>query len=555
MSRKGIHTLIIALFASLFSCQYYGQNLDTISKESFGVSGSIGGHVTIYDINGAPNRRDPFYWQLSAKLNIKAAGVAIPFSFTLNQQQRTFTQPFNQFGLSPKYKWITLHLGFRTLRFSDFSLNGNMFLGAGAEITPPKTKLKLKGFYGRFAKSVDNYYVDGLLVGTPTYERWGWGTQATYGPATNNVSLQIFKAADDPNSISGFENDVAVRPSENMVVGIATHQKLSTKLSFDAELDWSAYTKDIRVDKSEVPGYRFMTGLGSLFHTNNTSHFNKAMKANLSYRFGLSTVRFGFRHIDPEYKSMGSIYLNNDFQDITLNYGTHLFDNKVTLALTGGLQRNNLDKELVTRLTRLITGINANYSPTDELNISLNFSNYSATTKMVETIVEDTLRYVQVTKNIAFRTSYTLLKGEHKHNFHIGLGAQDAKINGVTNANFYNATGGWQYGLAKINLTTAVGLTSSKTVTEVSDNSNIGPTVSVNKRFLHNKMVTGLVFSSLLSYSYGERNGVIQNVKLNASYKPSKKHHFYGNIGYAIRNTTIANYNEFLSTIGYNFYF
>lgn len=552
------YLLLLSLLSSVSCFEIKAQNLDNISKKSFGISGSIGGHVTFYDVNGIANRRDPFFWQTSANLNIKALGVNIPFSMTLNQQQRTFTQPFNQFGLSPTYKWLTLHLGYRTLRFSDFSLNGNMFLGIGAEVKIPETKFTVKGFYGRFAKSIDNYYQDGLIVGIPTYERWGWGTKVEYGDRKHHYAVQVFKAKDDATSLNGFENDVSVRPSENLVFGLSTRQQISNNLKLDAEIDWSAFTKDIRVNEYTGDNQVFLSRLGGLYSYNSSSSFNKAMKANVSYSFkNTSMVSLSFRHIDPEYQSMGSIYLNNDFQDIRLNYATRFIDNKLSFSTSAGLQRNNLDKNQTTSLIRLIGGINTSYAPIKELNFSLNLSNYSATSKMVETLVEDTLQYVQVTNNINFRTTYTILRNEdkNKHNLYTNVGYQNARINGNTNANFYNASLGWQYAVTPLNLNTGIGLTSSRTITEAADNSNVGPTATINKRMLHNKLIMGFVYSHLFSFSYGQSNGMIQNIRYNASFSPNKHHKFYGNFGYVIRNTTILKYNELITTIGYNFFF
>ena len=73
-------------------------------KEHVTIGGGIGVSTAFYSSFGAPAQRDPFYWQVSGSLDLTIGQVSLPFSGTLNQQDRSFTQPFNQYGVSPKYK-------------------------------------------------------------------------------------------------------------------------------------------------------------------------------------------------------------------------------------------------------------------------------------------------------------------------------------------------------------------------------------------------------------------------------------------------------------------
>jgi hypothetical protein len=112
----------LTFFSTIITLSVLSQDLDKIKKEDLvQVSGSLGSMGTYY--NG-PSERSPFFWQLQANLNISTPLLSIPLSFVLSQQQQAFgypIQPFNQYGLSPKYKAVKLHLGYRTMRFSEFS--------------------------------------------------------------------------------------------------------------------------------------------------------------------------------------------------------------------------------------------------------------------------------------------------------------------------------------------------------------------------------------------------------------------------------------------------
>ena len=131
----------------------------------------------------------------------------------------------------------------------------------------------------------------------------------------------------------------------------------NNNLSFDSEIDWSAYTNNIRNPETVIQGYSYLNNLGSLFYANNTTTFNNAVSTNLKYTKNNIGLKFGYRRIAPEYKTMGSVYLNNDFEDLTSSLAYKLLKNKLNFNLTGGLQRNNLNSDKVTEMLRKIYAI------------------------------------------------------------------------------------------------------------------------------------------------------------------------------------------------------
>jgi hypothetical protein len=58
------------------------QNLEQIGKkEPVKVSGAFAATGTVYDASGIQNRRDPFYWMLSANLNFDIWRLHSVFSY------------------------------------------------------------------------------------------------------------------------------------------------------------------------------------------------------------------------------------------------------------------------------------------------------------------------------------------------------------------------------------------------------------------------------------------------------------------------------------------
>lgn len=529
-----------------------------LAKGQSSISGSAGFVGTFYHVDGIEARRDPFFWQFNANLNISANGVAIPFSATLSQQQRSFTQPFNQFGLSPKYGAFKTHLGFRSMRFSEFSLNGNQFMGAGVEFKPKNGIVSAKALVGRFAKAVDGYYSDGLVIGEPSFERWGYGANVNVGTDKNNVGLVFFRAKDNENSIPGFEGDATVKPGENLVVGINTKQKISKEWSFDGEIDWSAYTLDSRIPETVLEGYSYINNLGGLLKANSTTSLAKAMNANLNYKSKVFTAKLAYRRIDPNYRTMGSVYLNNDFEDITLKLSSKLLKSKVMLSATGGLQRNNLLDTKVSEMIRLIGSFSASYVPNENWNFTGSYANYNTQTRMAlitTDIQQDTLRYAQISENGSLRATRNLKLGDNRGSIFGMVTYQQAKINGETNTEFKGANVGVNYSITKLRFNAALSISLNENITPTTDIYAFGPNLALSKSIFHSKCTVSWSNSLLQSSSQGTSTGLIINSKLAAKYKLNKAHTFLSSVGMAQRNDPTKKYTEIIATVGYKFNF
>jgi len=266
-----VYTRIYVLFL-FYSVSVEAQDLSKIDKKNpVKISGGIQATQTFYHADGIANRRSPYFWMLNANLNINVLGVlSVPLSATLSQQQKSYTQPFNQFGISPRYKSVTAHLGYRSMQFSEYTLGGNIFLGGGLEVTPSNSWLKVSAMYGRFAKAVSVAETQGFSSGQPAFERLGYGGKITIGKKINSsADLILFRGKDQYASIpSAISDSFGLKPAENLVVGIVTRQSIAENIVFDIEYTMSAYTEDTRMDQEDIGTFRIMNNVGSLFTTN-----------------------------------------------------------------------------------------------------------------------------------------------------------------------------------------------------------------------------------------------------------------------------------------------
>ena len=129
------------------------QDLTHFKENKSSVHGSVAATGIFYNSRGITPRKTPFSYVLNGNLVVNLKGFILPFSFTYSDRNKSFRQPFNQFGLSPKYKWITLHLGYRNINFSKYVLGGHTIFGAGIELNPGK--FRFGAVYGRLRKSTN----------------------------------------------------------------------------------------------------------------------------------------------------------------------------------------------------------------------------------------------------------------------------------------------------------------------------------------------------------------------------------------------------------------
>ena len=164
---------IVVFFLLAASIPAFSQDLSSLSgQDPFRINGSVTAKLQFYGTDKENPSRSPFMWYLQGNPVITVYGIVLPFSFRVSEQQRDFRQPFNQFGVSPYYKWVKLHLGYRSHNWSTYSLAGHSIAGAGLELTPGKFQVGLAT--GRLLKPVK--YIDNpenIKVQTPAYNDQG----------------------------------------------------------------------------------------------------------------------------------------------------------------------------------------------------------------------------------------------------------------------------------------------------------------------------------------------------------------------------------------------
>lgn len=543
-------------------------DLDRLGKAKlFDYNGSLSANGVFYE--GTANRQ-AFTYFLNGNLNFNIAEVYnVPFSFAYTNQNFDFSSPFklNRLSISPSYKWITLHIGDAAMTFSPYTLSGHQFTGVGVDLAPPGP-FKISAMYGRFLRAVE-YNVDEPNQQT-AYLRRGFGLKTSYAFDQLDLGLIFFKGFDDENSLrEPFPTELGLTPKDNAVVSLSTDVRVKEKINIRMEYAISGITEDVRVnDESEGKGLLLF-----FLNENITTNYTNAFNASIDYSMGNGTLGGAYERIDPNYRTFGAYYFNNDLENITVNASQTIFDNKLNIGVNAGLQRDNLDDSKASAMKRLVSAINLNYTPTEKLGINGSFSNFQSYTNIRDQFDYinqtneldnlDTLNYRQISKKANLGINYTVKQTETRNDrAHINLVYQDSNEGqegkSIENSGnqFYNGSASYALGYPQQSLTITVAANTSYTKTGETDTGlTLGPTLGVAKQFFDKKLRSNFSASYNTSFTNGEQQNQFYNLRLGGNYAWKEGHNFTLNILSLFRNTVQTNTTDFTTTFGYTYTF
>lgn len=552
----------------MFMGHSYGQSLNLKGKKPFEISGSLSFNTQFYAVNGIENRRQPFTWYLNGTPTIKLYGISIPFSFTVSEQERSFSQPFNRYGASPTYKWIKLHAGYRSVRFSDFTLGSANFLGGGIELTPKKLRL---GFvYGEFKRRV---FEDSLKDNArysyirPTYQRLGFGGKIGYGSSRSFLDISFFKAEDVQKSIYTPSVRSGVKPMENLSLGIKTRFGFfKNKLAFDADIAGSALTYDTRLNDLDLSDRR-LKPVSGLLTLNSTTTYFKAVKTSGMYRARKSNFRLDYQRIDPGYLSLGSYFFQNDIEQITFSPAASLLKNKISFTGSLGMSRDNLNKKKSMTTYRKVGSLNLMIRPDQNLSIGLGYTNFGVSSgRGLADSFNDSLSVSVI--NSSLTGNLTQSFGSKFRRQSIGLNLSTQNTNDYSQ--FSSAVSGTSSLVSSLNYSLSIPaekLSASGSLSYISlqmmnrNMRNIGPAFTIAKTWKNGLLRTSLNHNSQFRTTNQQNDGAMSNTGIQVNM--IKKMHSVGiNLNYLFNQykaqsdgVNFRNFSEYRTNLSYGIRF
>lgn len=524
INMKKISVLFLVFYFSSMDAQH--MDIEAMMKDTkLKINGGINANAMFYHSN-MEQSRDPFTYMLTGSLNFKFMTFNMPLSYTLtnNGSQFSYQSPinFNRFSLTPKYKWVKAYIGDNSMFFSNYTMNSHPFRGLGVELTP-RGPLKFSAMGGRLLKAVEG---DAKLGLPAVYQRYGYGSKIGYEKDKYKFEVIGFYAADKAGSI---HNPTDVVPLSNLAGSVKVSTTLIKNVNVEAEYALSLmkshlYTTDSLAGRYTAP-----------------KNISKAFNARVNYKIGKANLGITYENVDPTYRTLGSLYFNNDLENVGFTFASPFFKDRLTIASQIGYQRDNLNRSKDQTSVRLVGNINSSLKVSDRLNITGSYSNFTSTTNRrldqftyinsPELVPADTLNYQQLSQTGNVNVNYLMGKNKnHVLNFNYNIAGQANKQGGLirrgqaSTVQNYNLTHSVNFPSNKIGLNTSINYTTN--TVGILDNRTYGGSVSVSKKFLENKLNSNIgIFYNKTQGSHQPGTGVA-GIKLNANYTLFEKHNF-----------------------------
>lgn len=539
------------------------QNIEDIGNgDAFKINGSIGVGSTFTMQQGARARRVPFSWYLNGSTTLQFYDVAIPFSFTWSEQERNFSQPFNKYGASPYYKWITLHAGWRNLYFSDYTLSGATFLGGGLELKPGK--LRATVMYGKFRNKVsvsqENQSKYSYLL--PSYERWGMGLKIGFGKGPNYTDLILFKAVDKQDSILAKQTDsVGIKPMENIAIGIKSTYLLFKAIDMNVDFALSAVTLDSRYNDSNITELKDVKPYSKYLTLNRSTVPYLAGNASIGYGRKMYRVKLEYRRVDPEYQTLGTYYMANDIKQITISPTFMLFKNRLIINGSYGVRTNNLLKDQLNTTTNRIGSAFINLNPKPHFGFNVNYTNYGTELNSGQTQLNDSILFSIINQSIGGGFRYAKTKGGVSTSISLNIQTQSLQDNNIvtranTESNTMVLSSSINKGNGKKGKSGGLNFNYTQVQSKAGAFKLIGPSINYRKTLKKSKLNLNGNMSFQQKIKLNKTDGNITNIGFNASYTLKKKHNFSVMLNALFNrtnNVSIYTFNEQRASIRYTF--
>ncbi|MBE8720878.1 hypothetical protein [Sphingobacterium pedocola] len=411
-------TIYYLLFILLFNLVQTGfaQDLTTLREQKpFQFQGSLELRGMFYNASGIQNRMQPFTYLLSGSPTATFYGWTVPMSFAVSRENKSFQQPFNQYGMSPTYKWITLHVGHRSVNFSPYTLAGHTMLGGGFELKPGK--LRVGFMYGRLNKATVIDTTSQSLV-PYAFNRKGFAAKLGYGTNENYFDLSFLHAKDDSNSVADqlMPHSDKLFAAANSVLGYGGKIKLFRRFYFESDGAISLYTRDlnspIQFEEIDDPALQKLSGLIDI---NGTTEWFLAFSAGVGYMAKNYGLKVAYRRIEPEFKSMGAYFFTNDVENITISPSFTLWAGKIRGTGSLGIEQDNVNLQKTSTTRRVIGNANVSADINTQFGIDAYFTNFSNNQRPNTLRFADSLKIVQTTNSLSLMPRYTILREEVTH--------------------------------------------------------------------------------------------------------------------------------------------
>lgn len=407
--------ILLIVLAICFN-KIQAQDIEQIIKSKpFEFRGRLSAGLTYNHTNSTVQKLSPFSYRLALNSTVTVYSFDFPFNVTLIDSRFSHTEPTFRLKLNPKYKWVQLYLGDNAYNFSEFTVSGQNVNGVGLKLTP--RNFEFTAFYGNLENFAlqqfvtENEYEIDLL---PTYKRNAIGAKIGFNINSFRMEVSGASVKDKYKSEDAdFEKlNIESRPKENTVVGVNVSSNITPYFKWGVDVGASVITEDLtnreikNLDKQVQKWAKILPS-----KINESTRIGIAGNAFAKVMVAKQTFGVTYKRVQPQYKSLGLFYINDDYQNITLNTTLNLLKGKVRFAGSYGTQTNNLNGLKAATSKRKISSMNLTIRPIQALSIMANYANHSQNQEagFVETSSSALPELGQVTQNLTISPIYTIM--------------------------------------------------------------------------------------------------------------------------------------------------
>jgi hypothetical protein len=383
MMRKKI--IFIAFLLNVFSSNAFAQDLPVkfsasgtmgISYEGYGLSRSPSGWMGYLPrkpwnqvrFNFTPtftfskNFSLPFNFNFAAK----PTNFAGPYSGIIKQSFAQYiTNPMNNFGLNPKYKWAELLLGTQYLKYSDLSTGDVGIFGAGIDLRPKSWRIKF--FTGISQQGID--YFAGPPTVTGAYKRKNWMFQlGKEKEGKYLVAFNFAKGKDVP--ASSAPPPVTIKPQEGVVMSLVTEWYFKKGWYVKAEGAQSIFTKDLTTPlDSSIKSFKPFIDA----HTSTVKDY--AGQASIGMKSKNFDIGVTSKYLGAGFQTTGYPYQQPDRLDYTVNTRFNAWQKKINVVASVGQRVNNVSNTAL-KAKQFIGNLNWFTQFNDHWSLNVNYNNF-----------------------------------------------------------------------------------------------------------------------------------------------------------------------------------
>lgn len=374
------------------------QNIADIGKgDPLIVTGTLGTMNTYRNSSVGNGYGSPLSNTVYANLNISLYGLSMPFSLYYSNDNLDFNYPKLSFHINPKYKNWTGHFGQSTMSMSSYVMNTS-FNGIGLEYN--SDKLRAGFFYGRLRNAINDDPTD-PFARSPQYKRLGWGAKVGYGSGKNYVDVYFLRAYDQTSSLDEQWRHM-VRPQENLVVGVKGCVTPVKWFSLTSNAAVSVFNKD-----NEAPKIATTTDFDKIFDTRYSSLARFAGDVSANFMFGGFNTSVSYRMVQPDYTSLGTYYMTNNYHALSVSASTYLFK-KIALSGTFSGQADNLSNEQMFTTCGYIYALSASTRLGNYFNITTGYNGYQQLQRNGTCQVNDSIKVHRIMHSFNVMPSFML---------------------------------------------------------------------------------------------------------------------------------------------------